>query len=98
MSGLCSDVGQQRLDRGLRLGLVAAPEQIGVVELVIQVVEPLTTLVAGRSGPGGVVAGEERGREAPEQCCHRQIHLPIGLVHGRIEEGTTAIGQQATIA
>ena len=54
--------------------------------------------MSGRSRPGRFIAGEERRRESTEQGCHRQIHLPIGIVHGRIEEGAAAIAQDAAVA
>ena len=69
-----------------------------MVEQVIQVVELDPLPVALRQRPGSLVAGEEGWREATEQLGHRQIHLPIAAVHGRIEQGTAAAGQQRRIA
>ncbi len=93
-----SEGREKRFDRGLGLGLVTAAEQIGVVELVVQVVEPLTVPVPGRPRPGRFITGKERRRESTEQGCHRQIHLPIGMVHGRIEKSAAAIAQDAAVA
>lgn len=89
---------QQLTDRGLGLASVGAPEEIGVVEKVIQVVEVLALPMANRTGPGGVVAIEEGRRKTTEQRRHRQIHFTVSPMHRRVEDRGAVPWQQTGIA
>ena len=69
-----------------------------MVEQVVQVVQLDPLPVARRQRPRGRIADEKGLWEAAEQLGHRQIYLPVAAVHGRIEQGAAAPGQQGRIA
>ena len=77
---------QQASDHALGLCRVAAAEQIEVVEHVIQVVEVLAHRVTRVERPGFLVGGVEGGRVSAELLGHRQIHLAVAIVDGRVEQ------------
>src|SRR5262245_34032016 len=64
---MLSNLRQQPLDRLLRLPHIAAGEEIGVVEDVVEVVEVAAHAVAVGERPGFAVCGGEVAREAAEE-------------------------------
>src|SRR5437016_2246595 len=78
--------GQQPLDDRLRLPGVSAPEQVGVIQDVVEVVELTALRPTRRKRCRGLIRAVEAFAGATEQARHRQIRLPVVVVDRRVEE------------
>ena len=78
--------------------MVAATEQVEVVEDVVEIVEDLAYPVARIQRPGLAVGRLEVGAEAAEQLGHGQVRLAIAMVDGGIEDHRLARRQHPLIA
>src|SRR6195256_4388776 len=74
------------LDHGACLPGVTPPEQGGVIEHVVEVVELGARLPAERERRRRLVCLVEALAEAAEQACHRQVGLAIAVVDRRVDE------------
>ena len=78
--------------------LIAAAEQIGVIEQVIKIQSLHSLLSAFRQRPLKVVTLEKTARKTAEELCHGEIDLAISPPAGGIDQQPPSIGQNTGIA